>query len=742
MTGSTMFSFANRKRKPNLLRDSISDPLSAAETKYIQTKATDDGLGSPYLAQHLREEQIASMRPSLPSTTTYYDARNPPSPTDSVKPQRLQKRSAILERPAESLPIPDLYQHELQREKSSSTLRSYYDRRKSPLAVSQQTSASSARDFALRKACLPSVPPLALDTPCPQKPGNGTFTNEAAPKKRPSRLDFSELFPKTLPRSEPLLSPKRYTHSPPPLSTTSELPSKHFPSQTFLHDRRASELQEPVTTNPKRVSRLKLSSRVPSTARAIVQRPRPGAQNWFDTLEGEISEGDLDYEPEMPPDFIETAFRERCSNVTPEAPLRPALRPDKDVWPDYDRDDQLSGRGMRSVSPKPTATEGGQVRHLSRGEESVAETGSVEKRNLRGKLRASAFIVLDRADLQEQSVLCLSSSDDEDDVVLQADQRRVLEHRGPFLRDSLGIDSIDSDVEIGTAQAVTTSFLRTSGLGKPSSLWGSSSFKGKSKVRRLKAVKIPDRRSSRQVLSPNEHEMDVRSSGNGTMSVPSANPVDGEPLSSNSSTGKAPAAALRQNTLMMALTPQEATLLAAMRSKRAFMRQDLLVEAQRLEADEDPPHQSVPPIKLFFGHHAEARPIDDRPLRPKLEPLKARKNCSPNTTSTESSLPSGRVSLIFSESFSSPTTGRESPATPTLDNTREVKGLNGFESYHDPGLQTVKANQYGHARCGTGSDSIIVLDNFHSSPKENMVSENSPWVVRGFSRRANTTMIH
>ncbi|KAF8866755.1 hypothetical protein BDZ45DRAFT_574694, partial [Acephala macrosclerotiorum] len=43
----------------------------------------------------------------------------------------------------------------LRSEDSSSTLKSYYDRQKSPLSISQQTSASSARDLALRKGYPP-----------------------------------------------------------------------------------------------------------------------------------------------------------------------------------------------------------------------------------------------------------------------------------------------------------------------------------------------------------------------------------------------------------------------------------------------------------------------------------------------------------------------------------------------------------------------------------------------------------
>ncbi|TGO57928.1 hypothetical protein BCON_0060g00020 [Botryotinia convoluta] len=57
--------------------------------------------------------------------------------------------------------------HRLRNENSTSTLKSYYDRQKLPAAISQQTSASSARDMALRKGLTPIVsrsPLLQVDS--------------------------------------------------------------------------------------------------------------------------------------------------------------------------------------------------------------------------------------------------------------------------------------------------------------------------------------------------------------------------------------------------------------------------------------------------------------------------------------------------------------------------------------------------------------------------------------------------
>ncbi|KAL5329174.1 hypothetical protein ACEPPN_002684 [Leptodophora sp. 'Broadleaf-Isolate-01'] len=99
----------------------------------------------------------------------------------------------------------------LRNEDSSSTLKSFYDRQKTPLSISQQTSASSARDLALRKGCPPVVqrsPLLQVETTL--DPFNGHFaasnkhqdsgfqeTQSPEKRKKPGRLDLTKLFPKS-----------------------------------------------------------------------------------------------------------------------------------------------------------------------------------------------------------------------------------------------------------------------------------------------------------------------------------------------------------------------------------------------------------------------------------------------------------------------------------------------------------------------------------------------------------------
>ncbi|KFY58590.1 hypothetical protein V496_06064 [Pseudogymnoascus sp. VKM F-4515 (FW-2607)] len=104
---------------------------------------------------------------------------------------------------------------DIRSERSNSTLRSYYDRGSTPLAVSQQTSASSARDLALRKGYQPAISsmphsPLGIDSIAEDDGSDDNRDRDnrdnrdsyyptspmQPPKKKTSRLDLTRLFHK------------------------------------------------------------------------------------------------------------------------------------------------------------------------------------------------------------------------------------------------------------------------------------------------------------------------------------------------------------------------------------------------------------------------------------------------------------------------------------------------------------------------------------------------------------------
>lgn len=128
-----------------------------------------------------------------------YELRGKPSST--VLGHRSQEASATDDTNVET---------RLHTARSNTTLRSHYDRTKSPLSISQQTSASSTRDLALRKGFLPVTSgfprsPL-LDVNLVQEKEQSCSQQESTnfelpvapqPKKKPTRLDLSRLFSKS-----------------------------------------------------------------------------------------------------------------------------------------------------------------------------------------------------------------------------------------------------------------------------------------------------------------------------------------------------------------------------------------------------------------------------------------------------------------------------------------------------------------------------------------------------------------
>ncbi|MCJ1274833.1 hypothetical protein MMC21_002631 [Puttea exsequens] len=198
---------------------------------------------------------------------------------------------------------------------SSTALRPHYDPAKSPLAISQQTSASSARDMALRKG-LPQISGTTRHVPIQIKSltdldashnrqpsadskvsessklsGNSIRRINSIPRRRPSRLDHPTLYPEA----------NRTFHSvsPPSALISSSLP-KHLasiqPSAAFNKSKWWQRKNSPKAS-PEPPPDSQLESEQPfeesfSSIKVNVKRPKvagEGERNWFDGL-GDDSE--------------------------------------------------------------------------------------------------------------------------------------------------------------------------------------------------------------------------------------------------------------------------------------------------------------------------------------------------------------------------------------------------------------------------------------------------------------------
>ncbi|KAK0514064.1 hypothetical protein JMJ35_003786 [Cladonia borealis] len=187
---------------------------------------------------------------------------------------------------------------------SAMTLRAHYDPARSPLAISQQTSASSARDMALRKGCPEVSRPAthhsvqAVKSNDPSRPhsrspsadsrisGSSIKKITAIPRRRPSVTDPPTLYPYA----------DRAFHavSPPPALINSTLP-KPLPTQQTASSsgskwwqRKAASKTPPPSSPIGRQTHQQPFEQNFSSIKVNVRRPKPGTpgdRNWFDGLE-------------------------------------------------------------------------------------------------------------------------------------------------------------------------------------------------------------------------------------------------------------------------------------------------------------------------------------------------------------------------------------------------------------------------------------------------------------------------
>ncbi|KAH7083276.1 hypothetical protein BKA63DRAFT_461546 [Paraphoma chrysanthemicola] len=333
--------------------------------------------------------------------------------------------------------------HRLQPQTSNSTIRSHYDAKSSPLAISQQTSDSAVRDRALRRGKPPVVTESDYNSYA-ASPVSPVILDEARRKEqrksKPARLDLSKLFPKPKAGEGPnhsnaLLSPTKMVNSPAAMSTMSDY---QFPRPMT---------REP-TPNPRGQVKLKPTSRHPvqilptpsspvrkfkrdeyDNAKVHVRRPPKGVQHWFDALDEDSDEA------------LE------ANNVPIYAPkaIRPAAIPKVPV-----RKTSL-GRLAPDVTPQPRSRV--QQRTPAAMNDTFTHEDLVDIHRLTSpsqyslqsnKTKESA---LSKTNLQDSSVLSFSSSEDEYD-------ERKAHVRKVAVRKSLDINDDAGEIIIGQAQAL------------------------------------------------------------------------------------------------------------------------------------------------------------------------------------------------------------------------------------------------------------------------------------------------
>ncbi|KAL9594364.1 MAG: hypothetical protein Q9179_005427, partial [Wetmoreana sp. 5 TL-2023] len=447
-----------------------------------------------------------------------------------------------------SSPRPHLYG-------SSSTPRSYYDPVRAPLSVSQQTSASSARDMALRKGYPPISSPLSQDVSEEISPAaiedekrSGT---DSAIGKRPAQLNLSDLFPQPQPLTGPLLSPDHVSKSPSQLSFSSSQQSASTGRPSWWKRKKAKESKpkEPKPTPDEGLGAQSLMMNV--------RRPRAAMQHWFDG----VGDSTTDTQHEH---MNADKHHRQLSNGHPDN-LRPGTH-ESSRDPNEPKDDDGPSPGKGLLSNDPATSIQLPLRQGFRNSRSKDASDPTSQQRARSRSLTSA-----KSDLLNQSFLELSSSSDDENEEKASQPHDYRRHR---IRDSIDQNDIGEDVIVTQAERIRPL--------KPKPVVNSSPRRSKRGSEVIPPVpKIPERpRLQQRVSSMKWREstspkppavialsIDSTTSSSGDASIASQVSSSFRPTAFDT-----PSREFSHGRRIMSVTVEESELLEAMRKKRASTR--------------------------------------------------------------------------------------------------------------------------------------------------------------------------
>lgn len=524
------------RKKPSF----INITLSEAEN---ESAAAKDGFPFP----HMPGSRGSSRRPS-------YNVKNQPS--SPLLGDRFHKGSPGTESMSNSpSPRPHFYG-------SSSTLRSYYDPAKSPLSISQQTSASSARDMALRKGHRSIASPLSHDVSNEVSPNiedDGRSDADHAPSRRPAQLDFPNGFPKAQLSSLPIISPDEVTKAPSQLSHSSSQHSASSSRPNWWKRKSAKESKSKKGNPTPEDARLDQFDLGLESLKTNIRKPKAGTRHWFDGVdEDHNQDGQRD---QLDADEVHRSFwNKRLDKLRPE------------------RDDQPTGMPEQRGLNQPALNE-------KRASKDAAETGPGTLYDIRCSLlqdpaqqmksprTRSLSSTKAKVDLLNQSFLELSSSSDEE---TEDPGIHDYDYQQTRVRDGIDQNTISGDVRISSAEQACPV--------KPKPVANASPRRSNRGSEVIPPVpKIPERPQLQQrVSSMKWREMsNLKSPTVTTRAIDdSTSSSGGASITSQTSSFKQAGteSQIKRSSKLMTVTVQEGELLEAMRQTRASIRQDAFSE--------------------------------------------------------------------------------------------------------------------------------------------------------------------
>lgn len=418
---------------------------------------------------------------------------------------------------------------------SNTSLRSYYDKSRTPLNVSQQTSNSSSRDFALRRGT-PSI--ITTATQEMEHYKQLRFFSRSTRRLQPQDNDRQVFSPGT-----PTISSSRSImsiDSDAGQSTTSRTSVTRSLSKRVAQSPLPNKYRTDVH-NPCLMANQTLD---PARAKVNIKRPKAGTKNWFDNLDSDSSDGEsISHESRLGGEFAVEVAAALGDGRIDKFPPRSSSRP-------IHRSTALQSHPMH-------VTQESRMQRIVELTEELVQDGMSKKR------KASPFA---NVDLHAQSVLNLSSSDDEEDE--DASSSTYQEEARREIRASLMSGSWDeSNVEYGRALAVAPQ--------EPEKVLQ------KTRSRQTSKPPIPPRAASRipmtyfedrstETLTPNKDIMAAfpRTPSELSFKTPSAPPSGAPSIQEPTFLDNESVI----STKLMTVTRQEETLIAAMRLKKIAMR--------------------------------------------------------------------------------------------------------------------------------------------------------------------------
>jgi hypothetical protein len=580
-------------------------------------------------------------------------------------------------------------------------------------------------------------------------------TTKSTKKTSSIRLDLSMLFPKPSAHQDHLftsrlgrgqVSVQDELVMPPAVPLGPSTSQKHRQNTTTKAPHRLRQSGNPATCVDN-----------PYVSKNNLPKPKSEIKYWFDN-----------FDDEDPKDFVQRETVETRSTAKLGRHPQPRMgivstEPEehdhnpKDTFLRYNTRDLRTG-GIESHLQMPPATEqvtvspaGEQLRlALQNWEYRSKHRRTLTAKNARTRFRSSRRHPFETVDLCKNSVLCLSSSDDESEV--DEGMRSDIGTTIPGIRDSLITTPSDSsDVEIGTARAFKT---RRPKLEKDFTRRESQSqFSGRFESP-LKRVHVPERQSSKMFSFLNDQPRSVPTTKENRIATSPITATSSEVatnhLRSSHTASQKPASSGR----IMTVTPQEESLLEAIRSKRVSMRQNIIAETFRRTSREEQrgstavyerpqtsgldgnsssflhlSQDSIPTLSTFHNHRRSMSAGEVLGFN-SMEPR----------TSDSTDLTSSHCGSLAHSSLPS-TSSQESPPTPTLD--PEMDSSNQRISSDTKRYSTIPTNYRRHTRITTGSSEVVILDSVDDGSGSHFKLDELPiWDFNDWSDMPGISVVH